>query len=136
MGSSGSYYRGSHHSIILINFVSILISTGAYLLNNTLLKETFDHNFFYGYFNDIFGGIMIVALANLFICVGKQNNYYLGNLKRILLFTFGVGLFWEYVTPVYNSSSVSDPWDIVAYMTGGGLYWLIDKFFNRKRIKR
>ncbi|MBU9720884.1 MULTISPECIES: hypothetical protein [Bacillaceae] len=67
---------------------------------------------------------MIVAITNICILMGKQYKLYLYNLKRILLFTLIVGVFWEYITPLYYSSSVSDPWDVVAYMFGGVLYWI------------
>lgn len=40
---------------------------------------------------------------------------------------FFSGVFWEYVTPIFRQNTVSDVWDILAYMAGGFMYWLIDR---------
>lgn len=33
-------------------------------------------------------------------------------------FILGCGCFWEFVTPLYLSRSVTDPWDLAAYWIG------------------
>ncbi|UCZ52173.1 hypothetical protein LGQ02_15155 [Bacillus shivajii] len=97
-----------------------------------MLKMVYDHFFFHWYFNDIFAGMMILALSNLFILIGKQFRLYMFTFKVMMLVTFMVGLFWEYITPLYLRSSVTDPIDIIAYMFGGGLYWLTMKYVMKK----
>lgn len=68
---------------------------------------------------------MIVAITNFFIMLWKQYQLYLFHLKKILVFTLVVGVFWEFITPLYMSTSVADLWDIFAYMVGGTIYWIV-----------
>ncbi len=109
--------------ILFLNLSIISVSGLFYLANQFVLKEVFPHVFFHWYFNDIFGGILIVAIVNLIIFFGKQYYLYMNHLMTMLIFTFIIGLFWEYLTPLYIPTSVTDPWDIVAYMFGGAKYW-------------
>ncbi|ADU31051.1 hypothetical protein [Evansella cellulosilytica] len=76
---------------------------------------------------------MIVAIANTIILIGKQNHLYINSFLKVSSFTFVVGIFWEYVTPMYLSNSVTDPWDIVAYMFGGCIYWLTTTILTKKK---
>ena len=45
------------------------------------------------------------------------------------------GLFWEYVTPLFRENTVSDIWDVVAYMMGGFLYWILTRKEEKWREK-
>lgn len=74
------------------------------------------------YFNDTIGGMTFIAYCN--IVVGFYNRKMV-KLWQIELLLFFSGLFWEYVTPIFRENTVSDVWDILAYMMGGFLYWLI-----------
>ena len=96
-----------------------------YIVNRFYLKNILDWLFIQHYFNDILAGMLIVAIVNAMAILGNQRRLLLINLVRILLFTFMCGVFWEYVTPLYLTYSVSDPFDIAAYMFGGILYWSI-----------
>ena len=74
------------------------------------------------YFNDFIGGIVFIAYCNAVMgCYDKS----LIKLKQIELLLFFAGVFWEYITPVFRKNTVSDAWDIVAYMAGGVVYWLL-----------
>ena len=60
---------------------------------------------------------MILSLANLLLSAGR-----LPPLTRALpaaAFLLLCGLFWEYVSPLLISGSVSDPLDLPAYLAGG-----------------
>lgn len=60
---------------------------------------------------------MILSLANLLLSAGR-----LPPLTRVLpaaAFLLLCGLFWEYVSPLLVSGSVSDPLDLLAYLAGG-----------------
>ena len=73
--------------------------------------------FFSWYFHDILAGAMILALANLLLSAGR-----LPPLTKALpaaAFLLLCGLFWEYVSPLLISGSVSDPLDLLAYLAGG-----------------
>ena len=41
------------------------------------------------------------------------------------------GLFWEYVAPLLNPKSVSDPVDLMCYLAGTVLYYSIYKMYSR-----
>ena len=74
------------------------------------------------YFNDFIGGITFVAYCNIFFELHRRPTKNLILIETLLLFS---GLFWEYITPIYSHDTISDPWDIVAYMCGGLIYWLL-----------
>lgn len=76
------------------------------------------------YFNDAIGGITFIAYCNLIFSFSNRETFKLWIIETILLSS---GLFWEYVTPVFRTDTVTDMWDIVAYLMGGFIYWIIVK---------
>lgn len=109
------------------NVVIILISVLLYILNQcfkTLYSIEIVKWFMSCYFNDIIGSIAFIAYCNIFI---EMHGSYLNNLFYIVSLLFVCGLFWEYVTPLFRSDTVADLFDLIAYMCGGFIYWLIDK---------
>ena len=81
------------------------------------------------YFNDTIGGVTFMAYCNLIF-----NHYQKKMIKlwKIGFWMGGCGIFWEYITPVFRKNTISDPWDILAYICGGFLYWL----FMRKEYQK
>lgn len=49
---------------------------------------------------------------------------------------FSAGLIWEFGAPILKKTSVSDIWDLVCYMVGGVLYWVILTLWNLSNEKR
>ena len=76
------------------------------------------------YFNDTLGGITFLAYCNIVFSFYNKKMVKLWQMELLMFFS---GLFWEYVTPIFRQNTVSDMWDILAYMVGGFLYWLIDR---------
>lgn len=76
------------------------------------------HWFMQCYFNDILAGIALNAIMSLTI------KY---NAKWGLCLTLAAGIFWEYIAPLFNSRSVSDPLDIIAYLIGFIILTIINK---------
>ncbi|MCZ2257801.1 hypothetical protein [Sporosarcina sp. G11-34] len=116
--------------------VSLLIGGAVlllYIVNRLYLKNVLGWSFIQNHFNDVLAGMLIVAVVNVLAMLGDQRKLLLIRFMRILLFTFVCGLFWEYVTPLYVSYSVSDRFDVLAYMTGGLLYWGIIRIIMRQR---
>lgn len=105
-------------SIIVLYFLNRLVSP---ILPPSLFKL-----FLACYFNDMLCGFLIVAYSN-FILSFYRGNFYLRKLWHIGLLVLVCGLFWEFVTPVFRQSSIGDPLDIVAYLAGGGVYWLFSR---------
>ncbi len=77
-----------------------------------------------GYFNDTFGCVCFLLLISLALtfCVRRRLGF---NLIHVELLTLLCGLFWEYVTPLYRPATVSDPFDLVAYLLGGIIFWFV-----------
>lgn len=83
-----------------------------------------------GYFNDILAGCLILAIVNLMLSFGRLKP--LKSLLPCLALNLACGLVWEFVTPLYLSGSVSDLWDIAAYMIGGLIWCIIVDIAKRK----
>jgi len=86
--------------------------------------------FFTGYFNDILAGCVLMAATNLLLALAGLRP--MAKLWHCLALTVSAGLFWEYVTPLYLSRSVSDPLDIAAYAAGGIIWYIVFKSVKRK----
>lgn len=76
------------------------------------------HWFMQCYFNDILAGITLSAMMSL---ITKYNT------RWGLCLTLTAGIFWEYIVPLFNSKSVSDPLDIIAYLTGFIIFIIIER---------
>lgn len=108
--------------------LSVLLGVGAFLLyimNKFYIAVQFNWPFAQHYLNDVLAGILVVAIVNILAVLSNEGRLLLTNLGRVLVFTFLCGMFWEYVTPIYLQYSVSDPFDVMAYMVGGFLNWSI-----------
>ena len=134
MGSRFSNYRCCNNSVIVLNILIGIASFLLYLINKYYLRMVFYYPFFRFYFNDVLAGIVILAYSNIVISLSNVK-FNLYSLKNIIVFNLVIGLFWEYVTPLYYSKSTGDPLDVVAYVVGGIVYYLIIKISNKYREK-
>lgn len=75
------------------------------------------------YFNDILAGILLNAIAQIML-TNKGLKY---TLYRGICLTIVAGIFWEYIVPLFNSRSFSDPLDIIAYLTGFIIFIIIER---------
>lgn len=90
-----------------------------YFGNKYYLRTYLQFWMFRNHFNDVLAG-MLLSLA---VCV--LSRVWLGKelpAGWILYIVLCAGVYWEFVAPMYLSYSISDKWDIVAYITGGMLY--------------
>ena len=76
------------------------------------------------YLNDIVGSITFAAYTDIIL---GSRNWKLDSLWKVELLLLGCGLFWEFITPLFRKNTVTDGWDIVAYLTGGLIYHFIMK---------
>ena len=75
------------------------------------------HRLLSGHFADFLaGGMMLIILFTALRLSGRKPP----KVMSALAFLLACGLFWECVTPLYLPRSVSDPWDILAAVLGGG----------------
>lgn len=108
------------------NLLIIIITLALYLINQfvkTRVPIDIMRWFLSCYFNDTIGGITFMAYCGMVLEIFHRK---MMNLWQILLLMASCGFFWEYVTPLYRNT-VSDPWDILAYVCGGFIYWLITR---------
>lgn len=101
----------------------LLLSTVCLVNKYNLIKfhnEKFDY-FMKCYFNDILGTIVFLLYLSIVLSFLKKDFRF--RLIDVILITVVSGLLWEYVTPLYREDTVSDPWDLVAYLFGGICFW-------------
>ena len=120
-----------------IQLVIFFVSLSLYLLNRLLLKDITEgliHWFLVCYWNDITGAIAFSAFLHSIIFHYSKKEIGLWGIIVILLIC---GLFWEIITPLFRKNSVGDVWDIVAYESGGIIYYLniklCKKFLRREK---
>lgn len=108
------------------NICLIVITLALYLINQfvkTRIPIESVRGFLSCYFNDTIGGITFMAYCGIVLEVFHRR---MMKLRQILLLMACCGFFWEYITPLYRNT-ISDPWDILAYVCGGFTYWLITR---------
>ena len=115
------------------NVTIILITLLLYFFNQ-MMKSNYSNVYIYWfmncYFNDMIGGMTFMSYVNIWFEIYKRPTKSLLVIEVIL---FICGLYWEIITPMYRADTVGDCWDIVAYMAGGILYWVIGiKLFTGK----
>ena len=113
--------------------LSTAVIAGLYALNRTVwIPSTTGalHRFLAWHFHDALAGILMVVVLETLLTVFHLP--LLRNLGWLSLYLLSCGCFWEFVTPLYLSRSVSDIKDIAACWGGGFLYFLfLRRFFPR-----
>ena len=98
-----------------------------YTFNKLYLKTHTDNILIQNHLNDVLAGVLLLCYINALSIVSNQPKLIVTRLSTVALITLSSGLFWEYITPLYLSKSVSDPLDVIAYIVGGVLYWILTK---------
>ena len=130
-------FRNNHgrgHSFLILNLFLILFFISLYILNQKYLKYNLDLCFFRYHFNDILAGGIIITYVNLLFIFLRKPQYCLRQFWIIVCVNIVIGFFWEFITPFYRPDSITDPYDLVAYTSGGCLYYTIINVFNSKHI--
>ena len=122
-------------SFIILNSTILVVSFFAYLVNQFVLKRISGNFLIHGYVNDFLAIPLLLAYSNILILLGARHYMLFVTLRKIIPFTILVGFFWEYVTPLYRSSKVCDPYDLIAYLLGSVTYYLIINNFNQSGEK-
>lgn len=107
----------------------ILGAACLYYMNNAVFKSKSNgmlHYFFVCYFNDFLAGCMIISFINLLLSFfGKS----MLHLSYIVVTCLAAGLFWEILPEIsaVRPSAVFDLADLLAYLGGSILFWMIQK---------
>jgi hypothetical protein len=122
MHSISALVTAQAKNVVLMSVVLLL-----YVVNNHGIKAHTDGTlgyFFTCYFNDFICPILVLSYANIVLSL---QNYQLITLKWIICAGFCAGIFWEYITPLYHPSSTSDIYDVLCYLLGACVYWIIQR---------
>ena len=114
----------------------LIIITLSFCFLNQSVKNDIENDmlrfFMCCYFNDIFGSIAFVSIINM-LCI-IEGYHEINKFVYIEIIMFSAGLFWEYVTPLFREDTTSDILDLLAYLLGGFLYWIISRVIcSRKK---
>jgi len=120
----------SNRYLVIINVIITLLGVGLYAINQMYLKDHLEVKFFHCYFNDILAGLLIIAYINLLFILVEKSQYCLKRLWSILAVNVVIGFFWEFITPFYRHNSITDNYDLFAYIFGGSLYYIVIKVSN------
>lgn len=110
---------------IPLNGYVIIITIILYCLNRFYFKAHTDGWINYilkCHFNDFLCGALFTAYSNVFLNTRKMM---LNKLPHILAFCFCAGLVWEFIAPYLRRYSTPDWIDVLCYMLGGFVYWLL-----------
>ena len=111
--------------------ITLLCCCSVLYVVNVLLIRPGGSVFFVSYFNDVCCGVWFVSYSNIWLGrIGRR----ITKLKWIFPYIMACGCGWEYLGPIINSAQVSDMLDIVAYLIGALVYWLLEQC--RRRISR
>ncbi len=88
--------------------------------------------FFAGYYNDLLAPALLISFVSIvyFLTIRQI----VSNFWWCLLLVMFSGVFWEYITPLYKES-VSDPFDLFAYLVGFLGYWVLARFPLKEKWK-
>ena len=118
-----------------INFILCIVVFILYYANNWFFKGHTSgllHLLLVCHFNDLLGGIVFVAYANVLL---NTRHSMMTKLWHIVLFCLVAGLFWEFVAPFIRKNSTSDWIDVGCYVLGGFLYWVILHCYLKNKIR-
>jgi len=96
-----------------------------YALNKFHLIEVNQfESFQYCYLNDILAPLVLTPLfINIHILAGIRQNNLPPCLLEIAAYSCLLSIWFECVTPIFNSRSVADCYDILAYLAGSTVYF-------------
>ena len=104
-----------------------------YVFNRFILKSLdllFISYFLKNHFNDFLGGILFCCYVNALLFYNKKK--LITNFFLLFSFMLIVSIIWEYIFPLFLKYSTSDMLDIIAYMCGTFLYYLLLNKYNKK----
>lgn len=93
-----------------------LIALCLYGINKYYFRDITHSIFFKDYFNDVMCGIVFGAIVCLAFNYWFDREILFREYSILIIFA---GIYWEYIAPLYLKYSVSDVWDIAAYLMGG-----------------
>lgn len=112
------YYR-------IENFLIFITCIGLYIFNTIIFSSINNYKlniFFSSYFNDILAPLLLFSYINLLLSLIHKK---LHSLKYLILIIIICSFVWEYLALFLKPTSVLDPLDILFYVLGTLIYWII-----------
>lgn len=106
-----------------------------YLLNQRFKNEViipFIGYFLRCHFNDFLAGFAIPAYVSFVLSISKFHINKL-SLRTIMSLVAVCSIVWEGIAPIFLKRSIPDFFDIIAYLSGGFLYWYVLTLKTKKR---
>jgi len=114
------YYRIEN---ILIFILCVLL----YLLNTHIFSHINNyeiHYFFTSYFDDLMAPLLLFSYINLLLSLRNEEIY---SLKYLIIIIIVCSFVWEYLVIFVKPTSIQDPIDVLCYVLGTLIYWIIHK---------
>jgi hypothetical protein len=103
-----------------------MMFSGAFLGFKAVETNAWIPMLFHSYFEDIIATPIVLFSALLFIrWIFPEHRSYRISTRQIIVVTTLFALHFELVMPAVSNRFVSDPIDILAYVIGSSLFWLI-----------
>jgi len=113
------------NSLIFITAVFLHLLNRFFLLN---IDNYCLHYFFSCYFDDLLAPLLLFSYINLLLSIYNKKIY---SLKYLIVFILLVSIVWEYLIVFAKPTSVSDPIDVLCYVLGTVIYWMIHKMWGK-----
>ena len=109
-------------SIFLIAIILYLLNRNNLIGDNCFLREQF---------NDLLCPLVVLSIINYYSLIVIKRKLFIKFLSIIALITFGI-VWWEGLYPIINSNSISDYKDVIAYLVGAIIYWILNKVLDKQ----
>lgn len=117
------------------NFLIFITCVALYCLNILIFSSITYYNlniFFSSYLNDILAPLLLFSYINLLLSLIDKKLYSLKYLIPIILICSFV---WEYLALFFKPKSVFDLLDILFYVIGTLIYWIVYKYLTSRSRK-
>lgn len=111
-----------------VNYYGILVVGTIYILNKKFFSihtEGWVQYFCKCYLNDMICPLLILGVSQIMLIWA---GYEIKCFRHYISMGVLTGIIWEYFAPIINPKSVTDVLDIVCYMLGTFLYYILWKY--------
>lgn len=121
------YYRFENSLIFIICILLYLMKMLIFQnVNNSTL-----HYFFTCYFDDLLAPLLLFSYTNLLISFIDKKIY---SFRYLIILILIFSCICEYLVPFIKPTSVSDPIDMMFYVLGTLIYWIIHQNWMHNKL--
>ena len=108
-------FAGAERTVRL-NVRMVILGLLLFGVNEVCLKTIVSWSWIHFYFNDLLAGMVFMAYCNLVFLPDDPRGL---GIRRGMVLIAAAGVFWEFITPLYLSRSVTEVNELLAYGIGG-----------------